>query len=246
MLERIEGIVTDIVKHNDRHNVVTLFTRRYGRMAFLAPVGKSKAGRMRNATLQLMAVVEADVNTRQGRELHTLRQPASARLWHGIYSDPVKLSLLFFLAEFSNKLLRQYPADEPLWQFLIHTLETLDALPSSRIANFHIAFLVGLLPLVGIAPPVEKWEVGDRFDMLSGEMVGSGNPEFMTRRLFITEEESRAIPHLLRMNFRNMHRFRFGGDRRQQVLDALLRYYSVHLPLGTDFKTLPILRELFA
>ncbi|MCH5214888.1 MAG: recombination protein O N-terminal domain-containing protein, partial [Muribaculaceae bacterium] len=51
MIERLEGIVTDLVKHNDTHNVVTLFTRTRGRMAFLVPVGKSKSGKMRNALL---------------------------------------------------------------------------------------------------------------------------------------------------------------------------------------------------
>lgn len=246
MLQKIEGIVTAIVRHNDSHNVVTLYTRQRGRMAFLVPVGKSKSGRMRNASLSLLAVVGADVNFREGKELYNLRNIEPIRLWHGIYSHPVKSAILFFLAEFCNRLLRQYPADEVLWNQVLQSLLVLDAAPSARLANFPMAFLIGLLPIVGIEPPARGWDEGDRFDMLSGEMVGTGDPEFMRRRSFLSEEESRVIPLLSRMNFRNMQKFRFKGGERNRVLDRLLAYYSTHLPIGTDFNSLPVVRELFA
>ena len=251
MIERIEGIVTEIIRHNDAHNVVTLFTRTRGRMAFLVPVGKSKSGRLRNSVLNLMAVVGADVNLRPGKELHPLRQVHPLRLWHGIYSHPVKSSLLFFLTEFSHRLLRQYPADERLWDYLIGALELLDGLPDRELANFHIAFLIRLLPLVGILPVAEKWLPGMEFDMLSGEMVdkdkildGLGSDRI--RSVLLSEGESRLVPLLARMNFTNMSRFRFTPSQRYLALERMLAYYSVHLPLGTDFKTLPVLRELFS
>lgn len=244
MIERIEGIVTEVVKHNDRHNVVTLYTRRRGRMAFLVPIGKSKTGKMRNAAFSLLAVVAADINITGSKELYTLRQVEPLRLWHDIYSHPIKSSLLFFLTEFCNRLLRQYPADEVMWQYLMQSLETLESLENGRLANFHLAFLIRLLPKVGIEPPARTWEKDDRFDMLSGEMIAR-ETEFMRRRQFLPEEESRMIPLLSRMNFANMHRFRLSASERRRILERLLGYYSIHLSIGTDFKTLPILHELF-
>ena len=66
MLEKIEGFVIDIVRHNDRHNVVSLYTRSRGRMAFLVPVGKSRQGKARNAVITNMACLTADINIRGG------------------------------------------------------------------------------------------------------------------------------------------------------------------------------------
>lgn len=244
MIERIEGIVTDIVKHNDKHNVVTLFTRQRGRMAFLAPVGKSKSGKMRNATLSLMAVVGADVNIRAGKELYNLSRVEPVRLWHSIYANPVKSSLLFFMAEFCSRLVRQYPADENLWNFLTGALERLEALPTSCIANFNLAFLVRLLPILGIEPSAWIWERGDRFDMLSGEMTA---PDFHSNpNNLLPEEESRHVPKLLRINFDNMRWFHFSRAERNHTLSRLLDYYSVHLPIGRDYKSLPVLQSLFS
>ena len=245
MIQRISGFITDIVRHNDRFNVVTLYTRQRGRMAFMVPVGKSKAGRLRNSSVLPMAVISADINFREGKELYTLRQLSPERLWHDIYSNPLKSSILFFITEFCNRLLRQYPPDEKLWAFITGALEFLEKAPSSLIANFHLAFLVRLAPIVGIEPSAVRWERGDLFDMLSGEMVAGIDSGFLSRRLLITERESSAVPSLLRMNFRNMHFFRFNREQRNKTLDRILEYYSVHLSISRDYKSLDVLREMF-
>lgn len=246
MLERIEGFITDIIRHNDSHNVVTLYTRSRGRMAFLVPVGKSKAGRLRNSVILPLALVEAEVNIRAGKELYTLRQVSPLRLWHDVYSNPVKSSLLFFIMEFANRLLRQMPPDENLWNFMVQALEFLEGASYKKIANFHIAFLIRLASLIGIIPPAFKWERGDQFDMLGAEMIGSHNPDFLRRRVLIPESESRLVPLLLRINFRNMHLFRFSREERNRILDRLLEYYSIHLSLSRDYKSLDVLREMFS
>lgn len=245
MIEHIEGIVVDIVKHNDKHNVVTLFTRRRGRMAFLVPVGKSKSGRLRNAAVAPMAAVECDVNIREGKELNTLRNLAPLHTWHGIYSNPVKSALLLFLMEFCNRLVRQYPPDERLWHYLTNSLEFLNGADTRATANFHIAFLLRLLPIAGIEPSVGKWSEDLRFDMMSGEMADPGLSGFVRRRQFLNEEESRQICLLARMNFRNLALFRFSRAERYKTLERILEYYSIHLPIGNEWKSLAVLREMF-
>lgn len=246
MLERIEGIVTGVVRHNDKHNIVTLYTRTRGRMAFLVPLGKSKSGRLRNVALSLMAVVSADVRISGEKELYPLRQINTERLWHGIYSNPVKSSVLFFLTEFCNRLVRQYPGDEHLWNYIINSLEVLDRIEPRKIANFHIAFLVRMLPLVGIQPSLSIWEQGHRFDMLAGEMVDTSRLSFTRKVSLLSEEESGKVGTLLRMNFSNMWHFRFTSAERNYILDRLLSYYSIHLPIGVDYRSLDVLREFYS
>lgn len=251
MLVRIRGFVIDVVRHNDRHNVVTLYTRTRGRMAFLVPVGKSKQGKARNAVITNMACLAADVNLRGGKELCHLSSPAADRLWHGIYFNPVKNSLLFFLTDFLNRLLRQSPPDAALWDFIYSSLETLDTLPTSRIANFHIAFLTRLLPFLGISPSLDRDVPGKGddtlklFDMLSGTMVDPLLPEAPQRRMLLPPRESAFVTLLARISYSNMHRFRLDAAGRRETIDGLLRYYSLHLPLPSSLPSLSILHDLF-
>lgn len=246
MIERIEGIVTDVIKHNDKHNVVTLYTKSRGRMAFIVPVSSSKSGRLRNSTLALMSVVSADVNIKSGKELYTLRNFQPVRLWHGIYADPVKSSLLFFITEFCNKLVRQYPPDDKLWEFLLLSLETLDKASARTIVNFHIAFLIQLSHVAGIEPAVKKYEDGKTFDMLAAEMIDPEVPSLRGRRILLSPEESSKLSIVLRMNYANMGRFKITKSGRNQLLSRLLEYYSIHLPIGNEYKSLRVLREIFA
>ena len=104
MIERIEGIVISIIRHNDKHNIAVLYTRKYGRMAFLAPVSKSKSGIMRSAALSLMSVVSLEINYKAGKELYTMRRLQPERMWHNILGDPLKGTVLFFISEFCNKV----------------------------------------------------------------------------------------------------------------------------------------------
>lgn len=245
MLEKIQGFVTDIVRHNDRHNVVSLYTRTRGRMSFLVPVGKSKQGKTRNAIIVNMACLAADVNIRGGQELLHLSNPSAIRLWPGIYFNPIKNAVLFFVTDFCNRLLRQSPPDAKLWDFLYYSLEVLDSAPVTRIPNFHIAFLVNLLPFMGIAPSIDNGKGGYIFDMLSGTMVDPDFPSAMQRRILLPMRDSEFIPALARINYRNMHLYRFSASERQEVIDGLLRYYSLHLPLPSTLPSLDVLRDLF-
>lgn len=244
MLEKIEGFVIDIVRHNDRHNVVSLYTRSRGRMSFLVPVGKSRQGKSRNAIITMMACLAADVNIRAGKELYHLGSPTPLRLWPGVYFNPVKTSILFFITEFCNRLLRQSPPDPLLWDYIFESMDTLEKTSAGRIANFHIAFLVRLLPFLGISPSTERPDSDFLFDMLSGSMIDPGRPAGTQRRILLPPNESAFIPLLERINFANMHRFRLSSAERRDILDGILRYYSLHLPVGTNLKSLEVLRDM--
>ena len=243
MIEKIEGIVLDIVKHSDRHNVVTLYTRSRGRMAFLSTASKGKVGKMKNSRIMPLACISADINLKGNRDLHLLPSVAPICVWRTLYFDPVKSSLVFFLSEFLNNLLRHSQADTNLWDFIRDSLFRLDETPSDKLANFHIAFLVRLLPLVGINPPVSDYRNGDFFNMEKAEFIS--NPISRNAPNLLNQYDSSTLPVLSRINFENNHLFRFSRQNRQRTLSLLLRYYSLHLPVSSNLKTLEILHSLF-
>ena len=129
-IERITGIVTDVLKHSDRHNIVTVFTRERGRMALLSSAGQGKAARVRNASLLPLSVISADVNINPGRELQFLGRFQRERLWKDLYFSPVKSAIALFLSEFLNAYVRNSGPDPHLFDFLLSAISRLDALRS--------------------------------------------------------------------------------------------------------------------
>lgn len=240
-IEKIQGIVIDVIKHNDRHNVITLFTRTRGRMAFLSPVSIGKVGRMRNARLLPLSVVEADINIRQNRELQMLGAITPVEIWRDIYFNPVKSSITLFLSEFLNRYLRDSSPDATAWEFIIASIRALDS-AKGKLANFHIWFLYRFLDIAGIAPDMSEYEEGDSFDMRSGVPVVADR----IHRDILTPEETSILMLLSRITLTNMHRYRFNGAERNSLLNRILRYYAIHFPGLSGLKSLDILSEVFS
>lgn len=240
-IEKIRGIVLGTVRHNDRHNVVTLFTRDRGRMAFLSPAAGGRSGRARNARLLPLSVIETDVNLRGNRELQLLGSVAAAEVWHDIYFNPVKSSLALFIAEFLSRYLRDSSPDGAAWDFILAAIRALDDAPTAQ-PNFHIWFLVRFLDFAGIAPDLTEYERGDNFDMQKGVPVAGTYGS----RDVLTSAETALLVKLQRITLRNMRLFRFTGAERRLLLDRLLRYYAIHFPGLSGLKSPDILTELFS
>ncbi|MDE6255539.1 MAG: DNA repair protein RecO [Muribaculaceae bacterium] len=240
-IERITGIVTDIVRHNDRHNIVTLFTRSRGRVSFLSPAGSGKTGRARNARLQLLSVVESDVNFRDNRTLQTLGAVSFRTLWKDIYFNPVKGAIAMFLSEFLNRYLRDAAPEPLLWDYVFLSLANLDG-RKQGCSNFHLSFLIGFLHFAGITPDISDFEEGDYFDMQAGMVVA----ERPGHKNFLYPSETALLPVLLRMNMKNDSLFRFKVGERREMLRKILNYYSIHFPGLSNLKSPDILAEVFS
>lgn len=238
--EKIQGIVTDVISHNDRHNVVTLFTRSRGRIPFVSAAGGGKGTKIRNARLQPLSVIEADVTFRENRELQLLSSFRPLEVWRDLYFNPVKSSIVMFLSEFLHKYLKDAQPDSLLWDYVFGSLRDLDN-QREGLANFHLSFMIGMMQFAGIFPDVEDWEKGDWFDMQAGIMVADRPLHFD----YLDPLQTEALQTLLRMNRRNSRYFKFNSPQRREILRELLHYYGVHFPGLNNLKSPSILAELW-
>ena len=242
-MEKVIGIVLGVVKHSDRHNLVSLYTPTRGRVTFISSAGGGgKSGRARQARLMPLSVVSTDVRFNAGRELQKLGAVAAERVWRSIYSNPAKTGAAMFVAEFLNRLLREAAPDPTMWRYILHALEIFDATPGAA-PNFHIALLVGMLHHAGIMPDVESERPapGSVFDMRAGTF----SADAPLHRDIVAWPESGFIPTLARITMRNMGRYRLTGAARRRILAALVHYYAVHLPGVAGLRSTDILTEVF-
>lgn len=246
MKEQLSGIILGTVKHSDRHNVTSIFTRERGRMTLLTPAGTSKRSRQTSARLQPLSVVETQVNVSATRDLHIPSAIAPIKVWRTLYSDPLKTSVIMFLSEFLNRLLHDAPPESRLWDFIVNSTALFDLTTDSRaIANFHIAFLVGMAQMMGIYPDISNYMEGMEFDMKAGRMVLPFSLQSF-RGVRIGPEKSAYIPILLRINFSNARCFRFTGAQRSDLLNEILKYFGCHFPGCDRLKSPEILKEIFS
>ncbi len=246
MKEKITGIVLGTVKHSDRHNVTGIYTRERGRMAFLTPAGTTPKSRQTASCFQPLSIVEAQVSIDPTRELHVPTAVSRVEVWRTMYYEPIKMTIAMFLSEFLGRLLRDSPSEPSLWDFIKQSVSLLDTIDDdTSIANFHIAFLVGLMRMTGIYPDLSEYTDGMEFDMKSGRMILPFSLQGGARSVRIDAERARVIPILVRINYANSRRFHFKGRERSEILDEILRYFGCHFPGCDHLKSLEILKEIF-
>lgn len=240
-IEKITGIVTDILKYSDRHNVVTLFTREKGRVPLLSSAGNGKTARLRNAALMPLSVISADINFNATREMQFLGRFQREYLWKDIYFNPVKSAVSLFVAEFVNTYMRQAGPDERMWDFVLESISRLDG-AREGIANHHLAFLIEFLGYAGIRPDLSDRTPDAWFDMRGGTMTLLPP----AHRDSLPPETAALFPLLSRMNLRTARLFRFNGRQRRELLDTLLHYYSIHFPGMAGLRSPEVLAEVFS
>lgn len=240
-MEKIRGIVIDMTRYSDRYNIVTLFTRERGRVAFLSPVGTGKTARMRNALLSLLSEIDAEVRFRPSASLQMLGQVSPASVYTDLYFNPVKRAEAMFIGEFLNRLLRVTTPDTVLYDYIAGALGILDTLEKG-VADFHIIFLVSLLPFMGIQPDLSAYSEGCWFDMQAACYV--------SRRPLHSDcvggEEAAFLRALSRTGYLSASMLHMNGAIRRRLTSGLVRYYALHYPGVDNLKSLEVLSELFS
>lgn len=242
MFEKLEAIVLGKVKYSDRHDILNVYTRQHGRMAFLYPARKRKG----LLPIMPLSLLEIDAEVRPMRELQAIPSVALSVACPSIYADPLKSCIALFMADFINKLLRESQADEAMWAFLKLSVKALD-IAVRGIANFHIAFLWNLTRYAGILPDISGASPHSLFSMESGAYIEDfAASTLFDSNQFLTMEESVMLPMLARINYRNIHLYKFNRTERSRILDLLLAYYGLHYPGMSSLKSLDVLRSVFS
>lgn len=240
-IEKIRGIVINVVKHNDKNNIVTLFTETRGRVSFVSPTSGSKSGKIRNARLQPMSVIESNVNFRQNQEIQYLGAITPVTVWTGIYFHPVKSAITYFISDFLNKYFRDASPDPLAWKFVLAAMNILDK-SEQGVANFHLWFLLNFLDIAGITPDLSDYTPGDAFDMRAGIPIVFSH----LHHDILAPEYTSYLPLLMRMNSQNFKLFKFSSSERRLLISNLLKYYSIHFPGVGNLRSFDILMEIFS
>ena len=240
MYEKSRGIVLHTVPYNDTLSVVQIYTEEHGRMAYMLPRGAGRAAKMARALYTPLSLIEFEMEYRPGRELQRIGEAHTWQALPLLQGDPARASLALFLAEFLGKVLQSSEAQPDMFAYIVRSIELLGRM-QGNYANFHLCFLVGLAPFLGITPNADSYRDGYCFNMQEGVFVAQ--PPLLSPSL--APAEAHFLTRLLRIDYTNMHLFRLSRQQRSYILDRMIFYYGLHLPGVGNMKSLAVLRAIF-
>lgn len=240
MLTKTQAIVLHSLKYGETRLIVDIFTRSQGRQSFIVSIPKSVKGKIKKQLFQPLTLLEIESDLRPKLQLQKLSDVRLASPFSSIPFDPNKLSISLFIAEFLYYALRSEQHNEPLFDYIVNSIQWLDA-QTDRFANFHLVFLMRLSRFLGFYPNLDHYQTGDYFDLR--ESVFLSTPP--VHRDFLHPQEAEKIQLMMRMDFPTMHLFRMSHQERNRLLEVSLIYYRLHLPDFPELKSVSVLQELY-
>jgi DNA repair protein RecO (recombination protein O) len=248
MLIKTEAIVLHAFKLGEAKMVVDLFTREQGRLSFVVSLPKTAKGRLKKQYFQPLMLLQVECDVRQGAQLQKLKDVSLLTPLPSLLTEPTKLCISLFVAEFLYHALKGEQRNVPLFDYVRNSVEWLDG-RDDHIANFHLVFLMRLSRFLGFYPNLElrgeEIEVsGERpvyFDLRAATFCA----EPPLHRDFLQPQEAGRLRLMMRMDYPSMHLFQLSHHDRQRLLDIALHYYRLHLPDFPELKSLDVLKELY-
>ncbi len=238
-LLKTEGIVLKNIRYGDHAFIVTMYTRELGIKSFWfrRKMGKNPV----KALLAPLSQLQMVTNIRKDEKILTPVEISLVLQYRTLYQDPVKSSMVLFLAEWLQKVLKEEEANHHLYQFIADSLLEIDRQEHLH-PSFHLSFLFHLTRFLGFLPDRSHYQTGDCFDPEAGIF----KPADLHQPLCIASDISRWFYELSGIPVDQYQLFKTDRQTRNLLLDVLIRYYTIHLPGFGEVKSLPVIRVLFS
>lgn len=235
MLVKTEGIILRTIKYSETSIITKVFTRELGIQSYIVKGVRNEKNRNKAVVFLPGNILEIDVYKRNSKELQFLKEFRFKSIYHSITFNVIKSSMMMFLMEILNKVLKEEEHNEELYVFIENSLLQLDNMLEIDL-NFHLHFLIQLTAYLGFSPSDNYTDYTCHFNLAEGVFV-----ENNTEHLHCLDSiNSKWISNLL-------HHEKLEGINnasRELLLQHILQYYNFHLPNFNDIKSHKILHEV--
>ena len=242
----IQGVVLRVTDYNDRDALLTLLTRKHGKLTV-----KARGLRRKNSSLiapcQLLAYGEFTLFEYRGQ--YTIQEAHSLELFSALRQDLTKLSLGTYFAQVSEVLSQEDAPNPELQSLLLNCLHGLCKLnlPEMQIkAVFELraSCLSGYTPdlfgcyICGSQEPV-------RFDLSAGQLECGKcrNPESRGIRMPINPSVLDAMRYISLCDPKKLFSFQLGTETLEMLSSLTEAYLATQLERG--FSSLEFYKSLF-
>jgi DNA repair protein RecO (recombination protein O) len=241
MLYKTKGIILHQIKYTDSGIIAQVYTREFGRQSLMIKGMRSKKSGKHNVLFQPMFILDLVFYYKESRGIQVLKEFSVSYSPSDIYSDIKKSCMSVFIAEILTTVLKEETPNHELFDFIEESIMYLDKCESG-FANFHIAFLIGLSSYLGFEPGQRTDPEDLYFDLMNGTFVSL--PPLHSS--YADPQVSDILAGFFSTSFDRMRSIPLTGSLRDEVLEIIIKYFSIHLPGLKKINSLDVLKDIFS
>jgi DNA repair protein RecO (recombination protein O) len=234
------AIVFRQTRYSDTSLVVKLLTEQSGLVSCLIKGVHSPKSKIKPSLFQPLNLIEMVVSQKEKSDLQHLREARVEYPFVSIPSDIRKTSVLIFLNELLYKAIREEAAHGELFEFIHDQLVFLDK-ESEITGSYHLLFALHLTRLLGFFPQGSMDGPDYVFHLQEGQFTPSKD---LFGEQVISGKECEAFGRMMGILPEEHHKLSLPAPIRQGILENILLYYRMHLPITGEFKSHHVLHEV--
>ena len=228
-MERLHGVILKTFPYSESSKVVKCFTKEKGLISILARGVKKKTKNQPQLNLLQPCIFEVSKSPKS--DLHLLKEVSSIAVFDSCTSNPIKIAIQFFVADFSYSLLQSDLSIDGLFEYYTRFISTLES--NQNISNIHFAFINQMVSFLGIQPQNNYSEAKTQFDLPLG-CFQSG------------EKLDAYFSRSLSIDLSNFYSVKLNKQEKSWSLELWEKYFSYHLGYYRPNQSLPVLVQLFS
>ncbi len=246
-----KGIVLRSIKYGETSIIATVFTELLGSQSYLINgvrlTGKKASGKAN--LFQPVALLDMVAYHNELKQLQRLKEYKWGYLYQHIFSDIKKNAVALFMIELLGKCLKQPEANPDLFHFCEDVFIHLDKADSHIAANFPLFFAIHLPVFFGfrISPPSTTLYNNADTPIYLDLLEGTFSQDEPTHINFLDTRHSLIIANLLRVQQpHELASIQLNQETRRTLLQALEKFYALHIQDFFTMKTLPVLKAILS
>jgi DNA repair protein RecO (recombination protein O) len=240
-LAKTNGIVLHQIKYGDSSIIVRVYTEEFGVQSYLIRGVKSKKSNIKSGLFQVGNILDMVVYRNENRSVQHVKEVQIAFPSNSISFDVKKKAIVIFMIEIFYRSIIEEEPNKPLFDFIVNSIRELDS-KEEKYANLHLVFSIHLTQYLGFLPRKNFSETKKIFDLKEGVFV-SHQPH---HDHYLTPLLSTRFFKFLTTDYDEMHKISMTGRSRMELLEKLLEYYRLHLPLFGEIKSHHVLSVVLA
>lgn len=245
MINNTHAIILRTVPFGETSLVVTAFTRAYGLQSYLVKGARStgKKGQSLRPYLQPGALLDLVVYHHEGTEhLQYIREMRWARVYSKVLASVVHNAVATFMVELLTRCIRQSEPNEELYETAEQYLLLLDEADPFVVANLPLHFALYLAGELGFRPENNYSVTSPYFDIAEGKF----SDQYISPGLTLEGENARLLHELLATDPPvTLYRVKMNRLQRQEIMNALAKFFSIHAAGFGQLKSLEVLEVVF-
>ncbi|MFN8336809.1 MAG: DNA repair protein RecO [Cyclobacteriaceae bacterium] len=222
MLHKTRGIVFRFTKYGESSIIVTIFTELFGIQTYIVNGVRSKNAKGKIALFQPLTLLDLVVYYKENANIKRIKEVKCVHQYQTLTADVRKSTIAIFISEMLNKTVKDETHAQEIFEFLFHALILLDH-QQTAIENFHLIFLIKLSRFLGFG--------AHQADEILGARMLDADEEEILKRLLQTDFTEQIV---------------MTNTQRRNLLEAILRFYTLHIESLGEIKSVQVLRDIMS